>query len=155
MSRIRRVALGLWMSLVLALMVAYAINPALLRPEGLVDALRQSGQPVLVAFVALSVVRPFTLIPSTALIIVGTLLFPNQPWFVMISSLVGIVVSAALVYFFFDFLGIGDLLSVGTPAGSGGLRTRRAKRGFGLLRPGQRFHSYRPMLSVMWPVHCA
>ena len=109
MSRIRRVALGLWVSIVLALTAAYAINPSLLKPEVLVDTLRQSGQPVLVGYIALSVVRPFTLIPSTALIIVGALLFPRHPWFVMVSSLVGIVASAAVVYFFFEFLGIGEL----------------------------------------------
>ena len=43
------------------------------------------------------------------LIILGTLLFPDQPWFVMSSSLAGIVVSAALIYFFFEFLGLTEL----------------------------------------------
>ena len=109
MSRIRRIALGLWVVLVVTLTALYAMSPELLRPETLVDALRRSGQPVLAAYVLLCVVRAFTLIPSTVLIIVGALLFPDRPWFVMVSSLGGVVVSAALVYFFFDFLGIGDL----------------------------------------------
>ena len=109
MPRIRRIALGLWVLLVLALTALYAVNPELLSPEVLVGQLRQSGQPVLLAYLALSIVRAFTLIPSTVLIIVGTLLFPSQPWFVMIGSLAGIVVSAALVYFFFEFLGLGEL----------------------------------------------
>ena len=69
MPRIRRIALGLWVLLVVTLTVLYAVNPELVRPEGLVDALRQSGQPVLLAYVVLSVVRAFTLIPSTVLII--------------------------------------------------------------------------------------
>ena len=109
MPRIRRIALGLWVLLVVTLTVLYAVNPELVRPEGLVDALRQSGQPVLLAYVVLSVVRAFTLIPSTVLIIVGTLLFPGRPWFVMISSLGGVVASAVLIYFFFEFLGLGEL----------------------------------------------
>ena len=84
-GRIRRTTLGLWVVLMLTLTVLYAVNPELVRPERLVDALRQSGQPVLLAYVVLSVVRAFTLIPSTVVIIVGTLLFPDRPWFVMVS----------------------------------------------------------------------
>ena len=109
MPRIRRIALGLWVLLMVALTGLYAVNPELVNPERLVDALRQSGQPVLLAYVVLSVVRAFTLIPSTVLIVVGTLLFPDRPWFVMISSLGGVVASAMLIYFFFEFLGLGQL----------------------------------------------
>ena len=110
MPRIRQIALGLWMLLVLTLTVLYAVNPDLLRPETLVETLRESGQPVLLVYALLSVGRAFTLIPSTVLIIAGTLLFPNQQWFVLISSMAGVVASAALVYFFFEFLGLGELL---------------------------------------------
>ena len=100
MPRIRGIALGLWVIFVVALMTLYAVNPGLLQPEALVDVLRQSGQPVLLAYVVLSIVRAFTLIPSTVLIVAGMLLFPDRPGFVMVSSLAGIVVSAAIVYFF-------------------------------------------------------
>ena len=65
MPRIRGIALGLWVILVVALTTLYAVNPGLLQPEALVDVLRQSGQPVLLAYVVLSIVRAFTLIPST------------------------------------------------------------------------------------------
>ena len=109
MPRIRRIALGLWVVLILTLTALYAVSPELLRPETLVDVLRRSGQSVLVVYVLLCLVRAFTLIPSTVFVIVGALLFPDRPWFVMLSSLGGVVASAALVYLFFDFLGIGEL----------------------------------------------
>ena len=109
MPRIRRIALGFWVLLVVGLSTVYAVNPLLLQPEVLVDGLRQSGQPIILAYVVLSVIRAFTLIPSTVLILVGMLLFPDRPGFVMVSSLMGIVVSAAIVYLFFDFLGLSDL----------------------------------------------
>ena len=109
MSRIRLIALVLWVLLALALTVLYTVNPALIDPERLVETLRGSGQSVLLGYVVLSVVRAFTLVPSTVLIIVGMLLFPDRPWFVMVSSLGGVVVSAVLIYFFFEFLGLGDL----------------------------------------------
>ena len=109
MSGIRRVALGFWLLLTVILLGLYASNPDLLEPETLVNALRQSGPYVVLGYVGLSVVRPITLIPSTALIIAGTLLFPDRHWFVFASSLAGVVASAALIYFFFEFLGLAAL----------------------------------------------
>ena len=108
MPRIRQIALALWVLLMLTLTGVYAMNPEWLEPAVVLTALRQSGQPVLLGYVVLSILRPFTLIPSTVLIVVGVLLFPNQPQFVMVSSLAGIVASAALVYYFFEFLGLGE-----------------------------------------------
>ena len=109
MPRIRRIALGLWILFTLSLGALYVFNPALLKPETLVDRLRQSGQYASAGYMVVGVVRAFTLLPSTVLIIAGTLLFPDRPWFVVASSLAGIVVSSALVYFFFEFLGLAEL----------------------------------------------
>ena len=133
MSRIRRIALGVWVALMLTLTAFYVVSPELLRPETLVEALRRSGQPVLAVYVLLCVVRAFTLIPSTVLIIVGALLFPDRPWFVMVSSLGGVVASAALVYFFFDFLGIGELFERRHAQRVRWLETQMNARGFWLV----------------------
>ena len=107
--RFRLIALFLWLALVAVLSILYAVRPDLLEPERVVGTLRRSGQSVLFGYVVLSVLRPFTLIPSTVLIIVGTLLFPDRQWFVMVSSLGAVVASAVLIYYFFEFLGLGDL----------------------------------------------
>ena len=109
MSRGRLVALSVWVVLVLALLVLYAARPELLDPARVVATLRASGRSVLLGYVILSIVRPFTLVPSSVLIVVLTLLYPDRPWFVMASSLGGIVLAALLIYYFFDFLGLGDL----------------------------------------------
>lgn len=109
MPRSRLIALVLWTGLVIVLSALYALRPELLEPERVVRTLRASGQSVLFGYVVLSVLRPFTLIPSTVLIIVGTLLFPDRQWFVAVSSLAAVVASAVLIYYFFEFLGLGDL----------------------------------------------
>lgn len=111
MPRIRRIALGCWAILMAAAGVFYTVRPELLQPDVLVEVLRQSGQPILWAYIVLNVVRAFTLIPSTALIVAGTLLFPDRPGFVIASSLAGSVVSAWIIFRFFEFLGLGDLIS--------------------------------------------
>ena len=109
MPRIRVIAFAVWVSVVLLLSGLYFVQPELLEPARVVEALHGSGQPVLLAYVVLSIVRAFTLIPSTVLIVVGMLLFPDRPWFVMTSSLGGVVLSALLIYYFFEFLGLGAL----------------------------------------------
>ena len=74
MPRIRRIVLGIWVALTLALTLTYAFNPEWLEPERVVAVLRDAPGPVLLGYVVLSIIRPFTLLPSTVLIIVGTFL---------------------------------------------------------------------------------
>ncbi|MCY4123333.1 MAG: hypothetical protein OXG72_20690, partial [Acidobacteria bacterium] len=105
----RRIALGFWLAVTVGLSVLYVARPDLIEPARLVGVLRQSGPFVLLGYVVVSVVRPVTLIPSTVLIVVGTLLFPDRYWTVFAVSLGGVVASAALIYYFFDFLGLAEL----------------------------------------------
>jgi len=100
--KIRLIALVIWVALVIGLSVLYGVRPELLEPERVVQTLRGSGESLLLGYVVLSIVRAFTLVPSTVLIIVGTLLFPDRPWFVMTSSLGGVVLSAVLIYYYFE-----------------------------------------------------
>ena len=130
MPRIRLIALVFWVVLVVTLSAIYAVNPELLDPENVVDVLRQSGQPVLLGYAVLSIVRGFTLVPSTVLILVGMLLFPDRPAFVMVSSLAGIVASAALIYYFFEFLGLTQLFEHRHAARIRWLEEQMRRKGF-------------------------
>ena len=109
MSVSRKITFGFWLSVVLMLIVTYAMEPEWRTPERILSLLRASGRGVMIAYLLLSVMRPFTLLPNTVLIVVGTLLFPEQPLFVGLSSLVGACASAALVYYFFDYLDLAEL----------------------------------------------
>ena len=129
MPRIRLIALVLWAASVAALSALYVLRPDLLEPERVAAVLRGSGQPVLLGYVALNVVRAFTLVPATVLVVAGTLLFPDRPWFVTGSALGGAVVSALLIYYFFDFLGLGDLFERRHAARVRRLEARMARRG--------------------------
>lgn len=133
MPRIRLIALVLWTASVLALSGLYAFRPDLLEPQRVAETLRGSGQPVLLGYVALSVVRAFTLVPTTVLVVAGTLLFPDRPWFVMSSSLGGVVVSTLLIYHFFDFLGLGALFERRHAARVRWLERQMARKGFWLV----------------------
>ncbi len=130
MPRVRVIALVFWVLLVVTLSAVYALRPELLTPRHVVEVLRQSGQPVLVWYGILNVVRGFTLIPSTVLILVGMLLFPDRPGFVMVTSLVGIVASAALIYYFFEFLGVTQLFERRHAARIRWLEDQMRRKGF-------------------------
>ena len=109
MTTSRRIACGFWLAVSLALTVLYVRRPELIDPANLVDVLRQSGPFVLLAYVVVSVLRPVTLVPSTVLIVAGTLLFPERYALVFAVSLAAVVASAAIIYYFFDFLGLAEL----------------------------------------------
>lgn len=129
MPRIRLIALILWAASVAALSALYAVRPDLLEPERVAAGLRGSGQSVLLGYVVLNVVRAFTLVPATVLVVAGTLLFPDRPWFVTGSALGGAVASALLIYYFFDFLGLGDLFGRRHAARVRRLEAQMARKG--------------------------
>ena len=102
----RRIALAFWLAVAIGLSALYAARPELIDPANLVSLLRRSGPFVLLGYAALSVARPVTLVPSTVLVVVGTLLFPDRPATVFCVSLAGVAASAGIIYYFFDFLGL-------------------------------------------------
>jgi len=59
-------------------------------------------------FLILGCARGFTLIPVTYLIVLGLLFFPPLPLYLLIMG--GIIVSSVSVYYFSEFLRMGDLL---------------------------------------------
>jgi uncharacterized membrane protein YdjX (TVP38/TMEM64 family) len=61
-----------------------------------------------VLILLLGIFRSFTLIPVTYLIILGLLFLPALPLYIII--MVGVLVSCALVYYFFEYLHIDELL---------------------------------------------
>ncbi len=125
----RRIALGFWLTATVGLGVLYVARPDLIEPANLVRVLRQSGPFVMLGYVVVSVLRPVTLIPSTALVVVGTLLFPDRYWTVFAVSLGGVVVSATLIYYFFDFLGLAELFERRHAARLRWLETQIHRRG--------------------------
>lgn len=106
LSNGRRIALGFWLAVAIGLTALYTARPELIDPANLVSLLRRSGSFVLLGYAALSVARPVTLVPSTVLVVVGTLLFPERPATVFCVSLAGVAASGGIIYYFFDFLGL-------------------------------------------------
>ncbi len=130
LSRGCRIALGFWLLAAVGLAALYAARPELIDPASLVRLLRRSGPLVLLGYAALSVLRPITLVPSTVLIVVATLLFPDRAWTVFGVSLAGVVASAAVIYYFFDFLGLAQVFERKHAARVRWLEDQMRRRGF-------------------------
>ncbi len=107
----QRLALVGWLLLTLAGLGWYATHSAEWTPRQLAATLATWRGPLAVLYVAALVARAFVLIPSTPLVLAGVLLFPGQPGLLLSLSLVGIGLSATLLYFCAERLGLDQLLS--------------------------------------------
>jgi len=105
---IRWICIAAWIAIPAACLTAYLYEPAnFTAPSIAAFMLRFEGEALAVYFV-LSALRGFSLLPSTPLVIAGTILFPQQPFVVLLVSMAGILLSSSMIYFFSEFLGFDD-----------------------------------------------
>jgi uncharacterized membrane protein YdjX (TVP38/TMEM64 family) len=113
-----------WAVVILAGLTALLVRPELFTPVGIAAFLAKFQNEALLIYLAISVIRGFTLLPSTPLVIAGTLAFPSAPWIVLAVSIVGILVSSSLIYLFSDVLGISDFFETKKPDAVAKIRRR-------------------------------
>tara|TARA_B100001146_G_scaffold6052_1_gene5341 strand:+ start:1788 stop:2345 length:558 start_codon:yes stop_codon:yes gene_type:complete len=133
MTPARRIALGVWLMATTGLSILYVMRPELINPVNLVALLRQTGTLVLFGYIVVSILRPVTLVPSTVLIVVGTLLFPDRSGLVFVVSLLGVAVSSALIYYFFDILGLAAIFERRHPSQIRWLEDQLRQRGLWIV----------------------
>lgn len=133
MTPARRIALGVWLMATTGLSILYVMRPELINPVNLVALLRQTGTLVLFGYIVVSILRPVTLVPSTVLIVVGTLLFPDRSVLVFVVSLLGVAVSSALIYYFFDILGLAAIFERRHPSQIRWLEDQLRQRGLWIV----------------------
>jgi Uncharacterized conserved protein len=111
----RKASISIWVLIILAGIVSYLVWPEFFTPQSIAGLLNKFQNEALTIYLAISVVRGLTLLPSTPLIIAGTLLFPQQRWIVLVVSISGILVSSAMIYWFSDILGFGEFFETRKP----------------------------------------
>lgn len=121
---IRKVLLSGWGLLIVSGLVFYFLRPDLFSPDQIAAGLAKFQNEALIVFLAISIVRGFTLLPSTPLIIAGTLAFPTTPWTVLAISMIGIIVSSSLIFWFAETLGIAAHFEERKPAAVAKIRSR-------------------------------
>ena len=107
-TALRYVSLAVWLAVLLTGVVSYLLYPQTFTAANIAESLRRFQGEIWLVYLVMSALRGFSLLPSTPLVIAGTLLFPSQPFAVLVVSLTGILLSSSMIYFFSEYLGFSD-----------------------------------------------
>lgn len=121
---IRKISIAIWLSIALGGVVAFSVWPQTFTPDSIAALLTKFQSEALLIYLLISILRGFTLLPSTPFVIAGTLLFPRQPWLVFGVSLIGIVAASSMIYWLSDYLGIAEFFESRKPTQVAKIRAR-------------------------------
>jgi len=107
-SILRKAFLVLWLAIVLSAVSAYLYSPQAFTAEAIAVFMLRFQGVIWLVYLLFSIFRGLTLLPSTPLVIAGTILFPDQPFIVLAVSIVGILMSSTMIYYFSDALGFTE-----------------------------------------------
>ena len=108
MRAVRYVCLAVWLGFLAAGIGSYLLDPGSFTAAKIAAFISQFSGEIWIVYLILSSLRGFSLLPSTPLVIAGTLLFPSQPLLVLMVCLAGIAISSSMIYFCSEFLGFHE-----------------------------------------------
>lgn len=112
---LRKVMIGLWLTLIVVCVGYYVANPSAFTAEKIAAFLERFQGAIWLVYLIFSILRGITLLPSTPLVLAGTMLFPDQPWIVLAVSMTGILLSSTMIYYFSDLLGFDEYFESKNP----------------------------------------
>ena len=127
---IRYIVLGLWIGFLLFCIGYCACYPSTLSSNYLSTFFQKFEGFISVVYVTISILRGFTLLPSTPFILAGAMIFPEHLLFVFFVSLLGAIISSALIYHFAHLMGFDSFFEKKYPQKIGLMQKRmNQKRG--------------------------
>ena len=127
----RLILLCLWAAVILTAVALYLSHPTEFTAANIAAFIHSFESEILVVYLAISALRGFTLLPSTPLVLAGTLLYPDEPWLVLAISMSGILISSILIYFCSEALGFAHFFETKKPVAVARIR-RRLEHPWGL-----------------------
>jgi uncharacterized membrane protein YdjX (TVP38/TMEM64 family) len=124
MARVLTIA---WGVLILGVLAVWIANPAIFSEPAVAAGLAKLGIWSFVGYVVVSMVRGIALVPSTPVVLAGGALFPNKLPLVLLVSMVGIILSATLLYRFPGYGGYDAWLEARHPERLAKLRVHLVK----------------------------
>ncbi len=100
----------LWILFLVGCIALVLIFPSHFTPQKIAEFVEQFKGTVLLVYFLISLLRGLTLIPSTPFVLAGTILLPENPFLVLAISILGIIFSSTMIYYFSDYLGFGIYL---------------------------------------------
>jgi uncharacterized membrane protein YdjX (TVP38/TMEM64 family) len=101
----RSIIFVLWVIFLTVCIISYISHPAYFTAENIILFLKNFNNYVLPIYIMIFLLRGFTMLPNTPLVIAGTFLFPGHPYLVLFISISCILITSALIYYFSEFLG--------------------------------------------------
>ena len=99
-QKYKKVILIIWGIFLITPFAYYLYSPSTFSPENISDFIKKFETHILLTYFVISVLRGFTLIPPTVVVLAGSLLSPEKPVSLLIISLFGIIISSSFIYFF-------------------------------------------------------
>ena len=122
-----------WIVLILIAVTLFLIYPNSFTADSLKTILNDNSSLILLAFIVLSCIRALFFLPSTLFVLMGTVLYPDEPVFVLIVSMIGILIGASLVYKAASILTPEQLFRGKNLTRMEGVRSKMEKYGFSIV----------------------
>ncbi|GLO60301.1 TVP38/TMEM64 family protein [Vibrio sp. MACH09] len=129
----------IWLTCIVTLLISYVINPNLFTPQNIKLLVETYSNELMITYISASLIRGLFLIPSTPFVIVGALLFPDDLLSVLLISIISVMFSATLLYYFSDLLGFSQYLERKHPVSVKKWRSRLNSRKSILVTTGWAF----------------
>ncbi len=110
MKRYQKITFIVWLLLIATTIGLFFFRPDLLDPDKMSSYLRNNNSEVMAYYIAICVLRCVTLIPATPFILLGIVLFPDNPDFVMVVCLSTVMLAALIHYKLSRYLGFDAYL---------------------------------------------
>lgn len=107
---LKKTLYALWIAIVLVFLLVVIIFPDLFTAENIYSVLSEYKNFVWGAYIFVSFISGFFVLPSTPFVLAGVLLFPQYPIAVLCVSMFAILSSASIVYYFSDIIGVSSYL---------------------------------------------
>lgn len=128
-NRWRLVFLVIWSIAIVIGLSYYSTHAERFTPEHIAADMRHWEHLALLVYLLASISRALVLIPSTPFVLAGSILFPQSPWLVLTTSMLAIAVSASMIYYGSEHLGIDAYFKRKHPAGIDKLEKMLRSRG--------------------------
>lgn len=107
-SFLKKLILLVWLVLIIFCLSYYFIHPERFTVDEITFFLQKFNAQILIVYFTVSVLRGFTMIPSTPFVLAGAIILPEQPLLALFISLLSISISSTMIYYFSDYLNLGD-----------------------------------------------
>lgn len=133
MPKKKQILFGIWLLLIAAAVSLYFIFPEYFTQKAIQNGLESYQGPLLLGYIAISLVRGIFFIPSTPFVLAGALIFPDHPWTVLLISISGVLAGSSYVYFFTEYLEIEKLIRKNFEQRFEKVKNGMAKYGMGIV----------------------